>query len=107
MTILPIKGTDNSVADALSRIGFRLSLTSSEARVNTVDLLSGFDMKVAQQNDPDLANNKKPENIQKNASYVVRTLWHKFDSLRLENGVLVRTPPQSPVTQQIVPCTLR
>ena len=49
MTILPIKGTDNSVADALSCIGFRVSLTSSEARVNTVDLLSGFDMKVAQQ----------------------------------------------------------
>ena len=114
MTIRSIKGAENSVADALSRIGFQVSQDRSETRVNTVHLNPGFDMKTAQRSDAEVAqviawmeNSQKPEKIQKSMPYNVRTLWHKFDSLHMENGILVRTPPHSPVTQQIVPRVLK
>ena len=79
MTIRPIKGAENSIADALSRIGFQVSQDPSETCVNTVDLNHGFDMKTAQCSDAEVTqlivwieNNQKPEKIQKRCDHVTQ-----------------------------------
>ena len=108
MTIRPIKGAENSIADALSRIGFQVSQDPSETCVNTVDLNHGFDMKTAQCSDAEVAqliawieNNQKPEKIQKRCDHVTQV---RLTTVHIEKGILiVWTPPHSPVTQQIVP----